>query len=82
MAKTRKTLRLEESLLELLEQVARGSGQTESEVIREALRRYLPKAKPRENCFQLAKRLGFIGAIEDLPSDLSVNPKHFRGFGK
>jgi predicted DNA-binding antitoxin AbrB/MazE fold protein len=36
----------------------------------------------RESCYDLAHRLGLIGLLPNLPSDLSTNPRHFDGMGK
>jgi hypothetical protein len=33
-------------------------------------------------CLDVARELGVIGIAEDLPEDLSTNPKHFEGFGE
>ena len=35
-----------------------------------------------ETCFDIAERIGVIGAIDNLPADLSTNPDHFEGFGQ
>jgi len=87
MAKTsrtrRKTVRLNEDLLNLLERVATGSGLDESEIIRTALEEFFAKGSKQISCFDLAYRLGVVGAAaKKLPSDLSYNKKHFAGFGK
>jgi hypothetical protein len=33
-------------------------------------------------CLDVARGLGVIGIAEDLPEDLSTNPKYFDGFGE
>ena len=35
-----------------------------------------------QNCYDLARSLGIIGIVKDLPSDLSTNPDYFEEFGK
>lgn len=41
------------------------------------------EAEPRHDvsCYVLAQPLGIMGMLDDLPSDLSTNPDHFKGFG-
>lgn len=34
------------------------------------------------SCYELAQRAGIIGAIDNLPSDLSTNREYFEGLGK
>jgi hypothetical protein len=36
----------------------------------------------RPTAFDLAKKIGLIGAVRSNVGDLSANPKHFDGFGK
>lgn len=33
-------------------------------------------------CYELAERVGLIGALKDGPSDLSTNSEHFKGFAQ
>jgi hypothetical protein len=57
-------------------------GRTVSDVVRDALMEHVAKGHEAENCFELASRLGVIGAAKKLPRDLSTNRRHFRGFGE
>ncbi len=64
-----------------LEAEAKEKGVSPSEIIRQALEEHVRQQKPRESCYDLAKRLGIIGVYKDAPSDLSTNPAHMEGFG-
>jgi Arc/MetJ-type ribon-helix-helix transcriptional regulator len=82
MPAPRISVRLESRLHERLAKLARAKGQSESELVREALTDWLD-AQPRpESCYDIAKRTGMIGAAKYAPRDLSTNRKHFEGFGK
>lgn len=35
-----------------------------------------------ETCFDLARRLGVLGVVDDAPEDLSTSPRYFDGFGE
>jgi hypothetical protein len=37
---------------------------------------------PPRTCLDVARKLGVIGIADDLPPDLSTNPRYFDGFGK
>jgi hypothetical protein len=53
------------------------------EWVREMRRgRRLSSDEPKRTCLDVVTELGVVGAAEDLPSDLSTNKKHFKGFGK
>lgn len=75
-------VRLDAELRRELEAVARATGVTASDVVRKALEAYLRTRKPRENCLDIARRIGIVGVFEGLPSDLSTNPDHMEGFGE
>ena len=47
-----------------------------SDVVREALEERMRQRTARENCRELAQRLGVIGYAKGLPADLSTNPGH------
>ena len=66
---------------QLLEEEASERGVSPSEIVREVLTVHLKQRVPKENCYELAKRLGIIGCAKGLPSDLSTNPEHMEGFG-
>lgn len=68
-------------LKQRLEAEAREKGVSPSEIVRQVLEEHLGKHQPRENCLQLAERLGIIGVYKNAPSDRSTNPAHMEGFG-
>ncbi|NMC63961.1 MAG: ribbon-helix-helix protein, CopG family [SAR324 cluster bacterium] len=82
MAKIKIAVRIEEELLDLLEEVANSLKENESEVIRQAIREYLARYRSHESCFDLAARLGLTNGVAGLPKDLSSNNKYLEGFGK
>lgn len=75
------SFRVDPGLKQQLEAEAKAEGVSPSDLVREALRELLRRRKPRESCYDLAKRLGIIGSAKGLPSDLSTNPAHMEGFG-
>lgn len=75
-------VRVEPKLKTELEAEAREKGVSPSEIVRRALEEHLQPRTPRENCRQLADRLGILGSVPGLPSDLSTNPAHMEGFGR
>lgn len=82
MARKKIAVRIEEEFLEILEQIAVGTGRNSSEVIREALKDYIEKMQSKVKCYEIAQRLNLIGKDLKLPSDLSVSRRHFEGFGR
>lgn len=58
------------------------SGARESEVVREALERYLSSDGKEETTYTLLREAGLIGCARGAPKDLSTNKRYFRGFGK
>ncbi len=81
MATNRITIRIPEDLGKQLKKRADLKGQSESEIVREALENYL-QGRSGESTYDIAKRLGIIGCAKGAPADLSTNPKYFEGFGK
>ncbi len=75
-------IRVDEQLKTELEAEARERGVSPSEIVRQALQERLRQRTPRENCRELAERLGILGSAKGLPSDLSTNPIHMEGFGR
>ena len=76
------SVRVDERLKKELEAEAREKGVRPSEIVRQALEEHMRQRKPRESAYDLAKRLGIIGAAKGLPADLSTNPEHMEGFGR
>ena len=73
--------RVAPALEQSLRRRAAFTGQTESEIVREALEAHLAQ-EPAGSAYELAQRLGLVGCAKGLPADLSTNPKYFEGFGK
>jgi Arc/MetJ-type ribon-helix-helix transcriptional regulator len=76
----RLSARIDEELHRKLAARARLEATDESEVVREALRRYLNERI--DNAYEALMRAGGIGIAKGLPSDLSVNKNYFEGFGR
>ncbi|MBX6316252.1 MAG: hypothetical protein IRY99_25565 [Isosphaeraceae bacterium] len=76
------SVRLEGRLRQQLEAEAQEKGVSPSAIVRQALEEHLRQRTPRENCRQLAERLGLLGVAQGLPPDLSTNPRHMEGFGR
>lgn len=81
MKKGHVTVQIGEELQIQLKEVARLQHRSESDVVHEALQIYLQEVSGKQNCYDLAKRLGIVGIASDLPEDLSTNPDYFNGFG-
>jgi len=84
MSSRRITIRVDAELEAQIEQAARREGLNTSSFVREALARGLRSGKPRKKptAFELAEKIGFIGAAKGLPKDLATNKKYFKGFGR
>ncbi len=74
-------VRVESQLKHELEIEAQEKGVSPSDIVRQALEEHIRRRTPRENCRQLAERLGILGVYKDTPTDLSTNPAHMEGFG-
>jgi hypothetical protein len=74
------SLKMPEALEQKLARVAQRRGASKSDVMREALERFLDTSAPHpDSCLDLASDL--IGCVEG-PADLSYNKKLLEGFGK
>jgi len=82
MPASRITITLDSSLHCQVTSAARADGKSVSAFVRELIEQRLRSVAGEENCFDLAVRMGIIGAAKGLPRDLSTNRRHFRGFGK
>jgi predicted DNA-binding protein len=82
MSTQRVTVRIPRSLSQRLRVCAQLRGQSESEVIREALERHLEKKLKRLSAYEVFKAAGLIGCIKGAPKDLSTNKKYFKSFGE
>jgi predicted DNA-binding protein len=86
MSSDRITIRIPQELGGRLRHRSRIKGQTESDLVREALETYLGGSNGGRSAFELAEEAGLIGSIgrgrRSPAKDLSTNPRHFKGFGK
>jgi predicted DNA-binding protein len=90
MGSERITTRIPQELGNRLRHRSRVKGQTESDLVREALETYLSHSKGERSAFELAEEAGLIGFLRPgrgsparLPAkDLSTNPRHFKDFGQ
>jgi len=80
----RLSIRVDADFQRDLEAIARETGQSESDVVREALPKHIHTRRHRraESAFDAAQRLGIIGFAKRLPPDLSTSPRHMKGFGR
>ena len=74
-----------------LEARALDAGKDPGELLRELVHHALlagkkngsiPENEKEETLYDAFRRQGLIGCIDDLPADLSTNPKHMEGFGR
>ena len=82
MPSRRITIRIPQALGQRLSSRSRIKGQTESELVREALENYLGQSKQERSAYELAQEAGLIGSVAHAPKDLSTNRGHFEGFGQ
>jgi hypothetical protein len=82
MSDKRFTVRIPGTLSQRLRVFARLRGQSESEVIRQALELHLRKKKNALSAYDVFKAAGLIGCAKGLPKDLSTNKKYMKGFGE
>jgi predicted DNA-binding protein len=86
MSTHRITIRVPEPLGERIRKRSRSKGQTESELVREALENYLGQSSGERPAYELAEEAGLIGCVpggrRSPPKDLSINPRYFKGFGE
>jgi len=82
MASRRISVRVPRGIARRLKERSRATGTRQSEVVRQALEKYLPENGTEQTAYDLAKKVGLIGCIRGAPKDLSTNKKYFKGFGK
>lgn len=90
MASERISVRLDDESREQLTQYVRATGQSESDVVREAIREHLRVTRRRrpsqrrrpESFYDVLVREGILGGGKGMPRDLSTNPKYMQGFGE
>jgi predicted DNA-binding protein len=82
MASQRISVRVPRGIAQRLKERSRATGTRESEVVREALEKYLSTGDEGQTAYDLARKAGLIGCIRGAPKDLSTNKRYFKGFGK
>jgi predicted DNA-binding protein len=82
MASARITIRVPQTLGQRLRKRSQIKGQTESELVREALENYLGHSGEERSAYELALEAGLVGCMKQAPRDLSTRVRHFEGFGK
>lgn len=82
MASSRLSIRIRPKLRQELRGFSSATGRRESQIVREALEKYLDSNGKHETCLDIAHKAGLVGAIDEAPRDLSTNPRHLRGFGR
>jgi len=84
MASERITIRVPAELGQRISKRSRMKGQTESDLVREALEGYFRNGRAGEerSAYELAAEAGLIGCVRRAAKDLSTNRRHFEGFGK
>jgi metal-responsive CopG/Arc/MetJ family transcriptional regulator len=81
MATDRITVRLPRNLRRELVALKKALGKSESELVRDALEEFCRRRRDEPTCYDIALRMGLVGASKKGPRDLSTNPKHMEGFG-
>lgn len=81
MASNRISVRISEDLTARLRARSRAKGTSESNLVRQALEKYLSRTSS-PSAYELAERAGIVGTVRRAPRDLSSNRRHFKGFGK
>src|SRR5579872_640528 len=86
MNSERITIRIPQELGGRLRHRSRTNGQTESDLVRDALENYLGRSSRERSAFELAEETGLIGCVPSgrraPDKDLSTAPRHFQDFGK
>jgi predicted DNA-binding protein len=88
MASERITIRVPAELGQRISSRSRMKGQTESDLVREALESYFRNGQAGEerSAYELAAEAGLIGCVRrgsrSPAKDLSTNRRHFEDFGK
>ena|ERR1700686_5061345 len=81
VASQRISVRVPGQMARRLKRHSRATGARESDVVREALEKYLPPEVEEPTAYDLALKGGLIGCARGAPKDLSTNKKYFKGFG-
>jgi hypothetical protein len=81
MASQRISVRVPRQMAQRLKRHSQVTGAHESDVVREALEKYLAPGAEGPTAYDLALKSGLIGCARGAPKDLSTNKKYFKGFG-
>jgi hypothetical protein len=82
MSSQRITIRIPELFGKRLKEHAETKRRSEWALVREALEKYFGEVPASTSAYEWARAAGFIGCVRGGLSDLSVNRKHFEGFGQ
>jgi predicted DNA-binding protein len=82
MASDRITVRLSREMQRELDALKKLTGKSESELVRNAIEELCRQHREEPTCYDIAMRMGIVGAVKKGPKDLSTNPKHMEGFGR
>jgi metal-responsive CopG/Arc/MetJ family transcriptional regulator len=81
MASQRISVRVPREVVQRVKERSRATGARPSEVVREALEKYLDQEQT-QTAYDLARKAGLIGYIRGGRKDVSTNKSLFKGFGK
>jgi predicted DNA-binding protein len=82
MASQRISVRVPQGIAQRLKERSSATGTRQSDLVREALEKYLSADSEKQTAYDLARKAGLIGCIRGAPKDLSTNRRYFKGFGK
>ena len=74
-------MRVSPTMEKSLRRRTRLTGKSESAIVREAIEAHLALPPSAESAYDVALRLGLVGAAKNLPADLSGNPIYLEGMG-
>lgn len=76
------SVKVPEALDRKITAVLKRRGMKKSDVVREALERYLDETHEVRGGSFLDLAGDLVGCVKDAPADLSSNPKHMDGYGR
>jgi predicted DNA-binding protein len=82
MTSDRITVRLSRELQRELRALKKATGKSESEIVRIAIKELCRQHRDEPSCYDIAVRMGIVGAVKGGPKDLSTKPKYMEGFGR
>lgn len=81
MTTERVSIRIPAEVRQDLRRKAAQAGRSESDMIREAVTKYLQEFQPPRSVYDVFNEAGLIGAFKG-PKDLATNKKYMKGFGR